>query len=341
MNLASDFKGIGVVWRTALLAAFTAGHILAQGVGTPVPVGAACLDLNQTAMAQMANGKLPEAELAVSAYLVSGSDRALESCAGLVLNNMAAFLSVAGRLAEAERLAERSVLMLEKAYSPDHVTLLHPLQVLAAARFELGKTARAREALRKMQAIRAERPEDQALVHGMAAALLEREGRRLEAEAEYLAAFRAWEDAGKGKSAEAATILNGLGSLYIELGRLTESQQTLDRALAIFSSAKDTVTNDYIKLHEVRGVLHAWQGAWREAEQDFRTALSMADRELWVDPIALRLLLTRYAYILRKNHHGQEARSIEKRAAALHTGGAATTIVDITELFPKAKPSKK
>ncbi len=325
-------------WTTSLLAVLT---VLAQGVGKPGPRGAACVDLNQTVMAQLSNGTLPEAELAVSAFLVSGAVSAPEPCAGLVLNNMAVFLSVSGRAADAERLAEQSVLTLEKVYSPDDGVLLRPLQVLAAARFEQGKTARAREALKKMQSIRIERPEDHALVHGMAAALLEREGRRPEAEAEYLAAFRAWEAAGMGETAEAATILTGLGSLYIELRRLTEAQQTLDRAFAIFSRATDTVPTDHIKLLQVRGVLHAWQGDWLEAEKDFRDALSISDREHWVSPIALRPLLTRYAYILRKNHHGREAHSIEVRAAALQAGGVTTATVDITELLPKSKRSKK
>jgi tetratricopeptide (TPR) repeat protein len=329
-----------IIWICALLTLLAAGHILAQGVGKPVPVSAVCADLNRTVLAQVANGKVAEAELAVSAFLVS-DDPAAEPCAGLVLSNMAAFLSGSGRVADSERLAERSVLILEKVYSPDDVMLLRPLQVLAVARFELGKTARAREALRKMQSVRLERPEDQALVHGMAAALLEREGRRPEAEGEYLAAFHAWETAGRGGTADAATILVGLASLYIELGWLTEAQQTLDRAFAIFSRARDTVASDHIKLLQVRGVLHAWQGSWQESEQDFRTALDMSDREPGGDPIILRPLLTHYAYVLRRNHHGREARSIERRAAALHTGGTSTAIVDITELFPKPKPPKK
>jgi tetratricopeptide (TPR) repeat protein len=341
MDLASDFKRLSVAWKTTLLAALTVGHILAQGVGKSVLLSAACVELNQTVMAQVSNGKLRDGELMVSAFLASGADPAPEPCVGLVLNNMAVFMSVSGRVADAERLAERSVLILEKAYAPDDGVLLHPLQVLAATRFEQGKTAKAREALKKMQSIRVELPEDQALVHGMAAALLEREGRRPEAEAEYLAAFRSWEAAGKAETAEAATILSGLGSLYIELRRLTEAQQTLDRALAIFSRAKDTLPGDLIKLLQIRGVLHAWQGDWLEAEKDYRNALSISDREHWSDPIALRPLLTRYAHILRKNHHGREARSMEVRAAALQPGDAATAIVDITELFPKTKRSKK
>ena len=175
----------------------------------------------------------------------------------------------------------------------------------------------------------------------MAAALLEREGKRSEAEAEYLAAFRAWEDAGKGETAEAAAILNGLGSLYIALGRLTDAQQALDGARAIFSRAKDTIPNVHSKLFLVWGVLHARQVDWRQAEQDFCLALSMSDRRPWADPIVLRPLLTHYAYVLRKNHHGREARSIEARATVLQTDRTTATIVDITELLPKAKPAKR
>jgi hypothetical protein len=66
-------------------------------------------------MTQITNGKLNEGELAVSAVLASSDDHCQDSCAGLVLNNMAAFMSVSGRLAEAERLAVGSVQIVEKA----------------------------------------------------------------------------------------------------------------------------------------------------------------------------------------------------------------------------------
>jgi tetratricopeptide (TPR) repeat protein len=291
-------------------------------------------------MAQIANGKLKEGELAVSALLASRDDHAQDSCAGLVLNNMAAVMSVLGGIADAERFAERSVLILEKIYPPNDVVLLRPLQILSAARFEQGKTARAKEALRRMQSIRVQRPEDSALVHGMSAALLDREGSRPEAEAEYLAAIRAWEEAGRGETADAGAIFNALGSLYIKEQRLADARQALDRALAIFSHAQDTVPMDRIKLLHVRGVLDAWRGDWREAEQNLHDALSMSDRELWVDPVARRSLLTSYAKVLLKNHHGREARSIEARAAAIQTDRTTAATVDITDLLPKVKPKK-
>jgi tetratricopeptide (TPR) repeat protein len=324
-----------------MLAASTISHTMAQSVPKAEAVAAPCADLKQTVLTQVANGKLNEAELAVSAVLASGSDHAQDACAGVVLNNMAAFMAISGRLADAERLAERSVLILEKTYSPTDTTLLQPLQILTAARFEQGKTARARDAFKRMQAIRIQRPEDSALVHGTAAALLDAEGRRQESEAEYLASIRAWEEAGLGESVDVGAVLNGLGSLYIHEQRLTEARQALDRAFAIFSRAQDAAPMDRIKLLAVRGWLQAWQGNWQAAEQDFHDALSMADRESWVDPLALRSLLTNYAVVLRKNHHRREARAIEARAAAVQIGRIRTAIVDTTDLLPKTKPAKK
>ncbi len=97
---------------------------------------------------------------------------------------------------------------------------------------------------------------------------------------------------------------------------------------------------DRIKLLNVRGVLHARQGDWREAEQDLHDALSMSDREPWIDQVALRSLLTNYALVLRKNHHRREARSIEARATAIQTDRTTAAIVDLTDLLPKAKPAK-
>jgi tetratricopeptide (TPR) repeat protein len=335
-----ETRGRRTTW-IIMLASSSISHTVAQSVARSDPVTAACVDLNQTALTHVANGKLNEAELAVSAVLASGRDHAQDACAGLVLHNMAGIMAVSGRLADAERLAERAVLILEKTYSPTDPTLLRPLHMLAVARFEQGDTARTREAFKRMQAIRIQRPEDSALVHGTAATLLEVEGRLLEAETEYLASIRAWEEAGRSESADMGAVLNDLGSLYIHEQRLSEARQALDRAFAIFSRAPDAAPMDRIKLLAVRGVLQARQGVWQAAEQDLRDALSMADREPWVDPLALRFLLTNYAAVLRRNHHGREARPIEARAAAIQIDRTRAALVDITDLLPKTKSTKK
>jgi tetratricopeptide (TPR) repeat protein len=224
--------------KLLLLLASTSGQTLGQNPNTSAPIGDLCVELNRTAMTQAANGKLKEAELALTAFLASGANQAQPACAGIVLNNMAALLSVSGRSEDGARLAERAVQTLEKAYFPNDPALLPPLQILASASFELGMIGKAREAFKRMQSIRVQRPEDHALLYGMAAALSEAEGKLPDAEANYLAALQEWQKAGRGETAEAGAILCGLGSLYLKEHRLSEARQALDRALAIFGSAR-------------------------------------------------------------------------------------------------------
>jgi hypothetical protein len=328
-------------WITALFAAFTIGRIAAQGLNENEAVTAACLNLSQTLLSQVANGKLAEAELTVSALLASGDGQTQDLCGGLALTHIAVTIAVYGRLADAERLAERALLILEKSYSSTDPVLLRPLQLLAATRFGQGKTAKAGEAFKRMQAIRIQRPEDDALVHAIGALLFDREGKLPQAEAEYLAAIRLWDEVGRSESADVGVALTSLGWLYIRAQRLTDARQALDRAGVIFDHSTDAVALDRVKLLNVRGVLHARQDEWIEAEQTLRSALSMADSEPWVEPAAVRAILTNYAHVLRKNHHGREARTIEVRAAAIPVDHTSAVIVDITELLPKAKPAKE
>jgi tetratricopeptide (TPR) repeat protein len=306
-----------------------------------VPSTAECVELNRIVVAQVAGGQTAGPEAALAPVLAPGADRAQSACGGLVLNNMAAIMAVYGRIAEAQRLAERSVKTLEQIYPANDPVLLRPLQILAAAWFEQGKTAKAREVYKRMQSIQIRRPEDAALVHGTAAPLLQTEGRLAEAETEYIAAFQSWTDAGRGESADAGAILNSLASLYIEGQRLDDARRVLDRALIIFSHAIDAVAMDRIKLLHLRGVLHAKQGKWQQAEEDLRDALSLADREPKFDSPALRSLLGAYAVVLRKNHRGKDARSIEARLAALGRDHVSEDVVDVTALLPRPKHASK
>ena len=312
---------------------------IAQNGGNDVSASARCIELNRTALTQAANGHLAEAESSLALAAASGGE-AQGACFGYVLCNLAALMSVSGRLAEAERLADRSVKTLEKFYQPTDPVLLRPLQILATVRLESGKTARAREAVRKIQSIRIDGPVASALVHGLAGTLLQIEGRKSESEKEYLAAFRAWEEAGSGDSADAAAILCSLASLYIEERRLDEARRALDNVSGIYSRAKDVVPMDHIKFLDLRGVLHSRRGEWGPAGDDLRDALSMADRQPSVDPLVLRSILNNYSQVLRKTHHGREARAIELRAAAVPKDGRNAPVVDMTELV-RARDAKK
>jgi tetratricopeptide (TPR) repeat protein len=206
---------------------------------------------------------------------------------------------------------------------------------------DLEPSGKAREAFQKMQAIPTERSDYEPLVHGLAAALLQAEGRWKEAESEYLATMSAWERAGRANTADSAAVLSQLGSLLIEEHRFPEAQLLLDRTLVIFTADKDTVAMDRVKLLNLRAALHARQGQWREAEQDLRQGVLIIDRQPQVDPVTMAALLANYAVALRKTHQREEAQSIEARARALRAHPVRNALVDVTELFAESNPRKQ
>jgi tetratricopeptide (TPR) repeat protein len=331
------------VARIMVLAGSALGvrYAVAQDVTRQTALSAACIEFNQTAMNHLAAGRLKDAESALSAALADRAKGSEETCAWLTLHNLAFVMALSGRLEKAEVLTKRSLTILEKGHPPDDPVLLRPLQMLSQVQFEQRKIAKARETFRRLQLIPTEQPADRAIIGGLAAALLYAEGRYHEAEAEYLKALGAWEEAGRGETMDAAAVLDGLATLYIANGRYREAGRTLDRALAILDTAKDAVPMDRIKLFRARAELHARQGEWREAEADLGSAISTADRDTRMDPAVLKSLLANYALVLRKNHRGRDARAIEVRAAALQTHELTDGVVDISELLAKPKTAKK
>ena len=316
-------------------------YAIAQDLTGHVVLSAACIDFNQTATNYVAAGRLKDAESTLSAGLADPTNGSEQSCSWLTLHNLATVSELWGRLSEAEALEKRSLKILERRYPPDDPVLLRPLQSLVQMQFQQDKIAKARETFRKLQSIPAELPADRAVGHGLAATLLCAEGRYHEAEPEYLRALGEWENSGRGETVEVAAVLGGLAALYVTDGRYREAGRTLERAFAIVTSSKDAVATDWIKLFSTRAVLHVRQSEWREAEADLGAAVSVADRDTRLDAALLKSLLANYAYVLHKNHHRREARSIEARAAALHTGELANGVVDISELLAKTKTNKK
>lgn len=332
MNRVVDTRLCYALLTLALGACESSGQQLNQAV----PLMAACVELNGKVLIQVRNADLAAVEETLAAA-PSGAGREATLCRGLVLNNVAAVLVSAGRDAEAESIAGRSLEELEKIYPSDDPALLRPLQILAASRLAQGKRAMARESLKRMQTIRIEGPEDSALIHGISGALMQAEGRRREAEVEDLAALHAWQKAGRGETADAASFLSTLGSLYIEEQQLDDASRALDQSLNILNHAQDTTEMDRIRLLYLRGILHAKQHEWRNSEQDFSRALSIMDAEPIMDVAILRPLLTNYALVLRKDQRRKEAHAMEARAAALGPDYARENIVDVTALMPKPK----
>jgi tetratricopeptide (TPR) repeat protein len=282
-----------------------------------------------------------EVETALSVYRRGGASAAEDECAGLVYSIRAASRAVSGNMAEAELDAERSLAILDKSHAADDRVLLRPLHTLAVARFEQRKTAQARQAYRRMQLIPTELPEDRKLLHGMAATLLGAAGNFKEAASEGRAALSALNEEGRGSSAECASILIGLASIYIKDHQFDQAGQALDRAMAIVNTATDTVALDRVALLYMRGVLHARQRRWLDAEPDMREALSIATREKVADPQVFAWLLPNYAIVLRKIHRRGEARSVEARVAAFRNHPEANVVVDVTDLSAESKHRKK
>ena len=316
-------------------------YAVAQDLTGHAMLGAACIDFNQTATNYIAVGRLKDAQATLSAALSDPTSGFVQQCGWLILHNLATVMALSGRLVEAEVLEKRSLKVLEKGYPPDDPVLLRPLQSLAQIQFGQRMIAKTRETFQRLQAISTVPSEDRAMIHGLAATLLYTEGRYHEAEAEYLKALGAWEESGRGETANVAAVLEGLAVLYVSDGRYGEARRTLDRAIAILTSAKGAVATDWIKLLSTRAELHVRQGEWREAAADLAAAISAADRDTRLDPAVLKPLLGSYAHVLRKNHRGRDARSIEARAGALQTGELTNGVVDISELLAKPRTDKK
>jgi tetratricopeptide (TPR) repeat protein len=325
----------------ALFAVLGVRHAESQSLDKPLALTSECVDWIQNAVAHVETGQLAEAEAELAAALVQVGNDPAYSCTGLILHNMATIASISGRFAEGERLAIRSIATLEKVYPPDDPALLRPLLLLASTRLEQGNRSGFRNAFKRLKGIRPQQLHESAMIHAMEGSLLQSFGKRHEAEVEYLAALGAWTGTGRSETAEAGAVVTSLAMLYIEERRFEEAQQSVERASAIFSEARDAAPMDRTKLLGVRGVLHAQRHEWPAAEKDFRDALSLADSQPAVDTAYFLVLLARFAEALDKNHHRREARRIEARAAAFRRATPPTTVVDLSELLAQPKRLKK
>ena len=309
-------------------------HAAAQDSRPHQMPSAACMEFNQRIVDKLASGQLAEAEAALSE---PGTRNESALCIWMTLHNRANMIALSGRLIEAEVLGEQSLRILDKLVSPNDPIRFRPLQLLWSVQMLQGKLGKARQTFQSMRTLRLDMPQDRAMFYGASASQLHGEGRYKEAEQEYFQALAACKEAGRGESAEMATLLVGLGTMQSVQERYSDAVKTLDRAFAIVNSAKDTIPMDLVNILSVRAVLHARLGRWQSAEEDLKSAISIADRDTRLDTDSLKRLLVNYAYVLRKIRRSKEARSIEARAEALQTPGWKNSIVDVSELVDKKK----
>ena len=307
----------------------------AQGSGPYAKLSPSCLEFNQKIVDKVQGGQLADAEAAFFVAGVRTENGSEQNCIWLTLHNRAYILALSGRREEAEVLSQQALRILDKLYSPDDPIRFGSLHLLWSLQYQQGKLGQARQAFQSMRALRLDKPRNRAMLYGAAADQLQAEGRYKEAEQEFLRALAAWKEEGRGESAEAAALLTSLGTLQVAQGRYLDAGKTLNRAFAIVNSAKDAIPMDLVNLYGARASLHARQQRWQAAEEDLKSAISIADRDTRLDPAELKRLLVNYVYVLRKTHRKKEARSVEARAAAIHGPALRNAIVDVTELVRK------
>jgi tetratricopeptide (TPR) repeat protein len=309
----------------------------AEQSGTPKPkIEASCELLRRDTMQYAESGRLTEAR----ARLIEGvlelekTESGVE-CVGFVFNSVGDMLQSSGRLTAAESFAERSLSELETDHQPDDRILLQPLQILAAVYLRRGEVGRARDTLRRLQAVRTEWLGEAALVRGIKAALLHAEGRDVEAEQEYIAILASWEKAGFGNSHVSYEVLNSLASLYTPHARFFEARDAFQRAQAILESQPDTTESDRMTILNNLATLYYQRRDYPQAEEYFRRAIALEGHLPQEERGALKTILFNYALLLRKTDRKHEAKVVERRAKAIvasDENSAKSSVVDATEL---------
>lgn len=250
--------------RSTLLAsclcALASWHVAAQTPSPRFTPSATCMDLHRKILDKIRNGQPAEAEAALSGALTSKEVGGDLSCLWVTLDNMATVIGFSGRFAEAEVLAERSLIIMDRFYPLDDPARFHPLHLLWSVQIQQGKRGKAQRTFRSMQSVRLDEPQDQARLYSATAAHWQGEGQPKEAEMAYSKALSAWTELGLGETADAAAMLVGLGAVQLSQGRYLEAGTALDRALSIVQSAKDAVPLDLINVRVTRAGLYARQG---------------------------------------------------------------------------------
>jgi hypothetical protein len=225
------------------LFAFVSRSAEPQVTTAAAPLGAACTRLNHDALARVAQGRSVEVEKLLLAALAGsgGPDRV---CAGVVMNNIAALLMVSGRMEEAEAMAERSVCTLEDFLPAGDPGLLRPLQILAQPAFNEGRPERPGKPSGRCRPFGLPGPRIAGWYLPWQDRCWSPKRKMPEAESEYFATFQALKELGRGETADAATLLESIGALYVRENRIREAREMLDQAFAVFGRAANTVPWD-------------------------------------------------------------------------------------------------
>lgn len=291
-----------------------------------------CVGVNAKLENAAARGQLDDAVHIVSDATREGQNRLQPRCAGLLSNNLAAFLEVSGRLNEALIFSERAIAYFQESVPVNDPAYLRPLNMMATVYLELGFTRKADEVLQRMRSIPPNTSADRRLIEYVNGIVLQREGRLAEAESYYREALGdAGNDQIEAGSGEAA-IRGQLASLYLEEERYLEAAKAVETALSRLNTAESAAPLYRIKLLKVRAVVWTRMERWLDAEKDLAEAISLCRGQADLDGTELQPIVLNYARVLRRLHR-KDAKTIESWAVSLRGPHPAwSNIVDLTEL---------
>jgi len=212
----------------------------------------------------------------------------------VVLNNLALVYLERGKAAEAERVLQRAIEILETALGPDHPKTIESLENLASVALVLGHSVQAEEIQRRLVS---HRERTLGPNHPLTAGSLEK-----------------------------------LALIYRQQRRVEEAEILYRRALATWEVVGTRHVNHYIVLNNL-AVLLMGSSRYSEAEPLFARAVVTAEQLFGSDHPRVGRLLANHATALSKMRRGAEAKKLKRRSRIIAAQNRLTGFtVDLKEL---------
>ncbi len=264
--------------------------------------------------------------------------------ASRLANRCSEYLTARALYAEAGRLAQRALTILERALGAEHPDVAQSLTNLANAHWRAGRYAEAESVYARSltiyeHALGPDHPEVGKSLNNLAGAYL-KEGRYAEAASLFARSLTIWEKARGPEHHNVAIALNNLAGVYVHEGRYSEAEPLYARALAIqekvLGPGDPAVAMSLCNL----GNLAARQERFADAEQPYRRALAIWEEAVGADHPDVGDCLNGLAHLYVKQARYPDAEPLALRALAIREkvlGGdhadVAETLGILSELY--------
>jgi tetratricopeptide (TPR) repeat protein len=300
-------------------------------------------EANHHAMALLQQGQYKEAKTVLSAALREaeklppGDDRLPTT-----LNNLASVYQDLGMIAEAERCYQRAIRLMGEIHGGDDPSLTRPLQNLWSLYLDQAQYAKAEQLQHRLLALRmgpgGPDPMDSIRTLHVLAAALHARHRNVDAERFYREVLSMGEKVQTDEAREATSaILNNLGLLCMQTGRLSEALGHLQQAVGILEKVFGKSHPGLVRMLVNLAGIYSMLRRPLEAEPLLTRALAIAETELGAQGQTYGAALAQYAVVLRQMNRRSEAKQYERRAREILATAASRTAagqtVDVSDLI--------